>query len=592
MTAAVTETPALPTETTAPRLNRTDWLLLLAFCLLLFGYQMFSGRPLSLHEARLPELSREMLHTHQFLFPQSGGRPWLERPPIPHWILVGTSALLGQQCDSHWVVRLPSVVMGTAVVLLTAWMAALWFGRTVGLLSGYVLATLYEFYAYCILAEDDIFLAAAVALAIALFVKMEFTPRAADRRVAFFGNRPWELWLFFIVLGAMNMIKSPLIGPIVVVPPIALFLLLSCDSLRIRRYLWLWGGLAALVLFRAWTQAAAHRYPDVLENWKFDYKDTTEYDEPWWYYAVTVLPGLCMPWIWASVFGFLQTLRSALADRLSPARFLWCWAIVPVIVLSIPHRKHHHYLVPSLAPWAILSAVGLFHVGRALLNPKNRPANPWVATAVAAAAAGAALAAFHRKIPIPFVPVLAIAVVIVTAVGVFFFAMSRRRGALAMAACFVGVAACYCWGQSFSPDKVAADTAFLRRAEAETPPGAAFFINGDLGGELDFFRNQFYVRPSAGLLHNLTYLRDQAIRAPDAWVITPLHDLPKLQTLGEVTRVDQSAYSRREKSPQDRFALFHIRFRPDLVRYPRPPYIDTLQAMGRRKGPYCGPPFP
>src|SRR5271156_2227571 len=99
------------------RLSRRDYLLLAAFCLLLFGYEMFSGRALSMHEARLPETSREMLEHHNWLFPESGGRPWLERPPVPHWMLVGTSVVLGQHVDSVWVVRLPSVVMGTLVVL-------------------------------------------------------------------------------------------------------------------------------------------------------------------------------------------------------------------------------------------------------------------------------------------------------------------------------------------------------------------------------------------------------------------------------------------------------------------------------------------
>ena len=86
-----------------------DFLILAAFCLALFGYEMFSGRALSLHEARLAELSREMFANHNWLFPQSGGRPWLERPPLPQWIEVGTSLLLGQRCDAVWVVRLPSV---------------------------------------------------------------------------------------------------------------------------------------------------------------------------------------------------------------------------------------------------------------------------------------------------------------------------------------------------------------------------------------------------------------------------------------------------------------------------------------------------
>src|SRR5258706_15924419 len=118
-----------PPAIASARLRRSDHLLLIAYCLLLFGYSMISGRPLSLHEARLPQTSREMMANHDYLIPRSGGRPWLERPPLPHWITIATSAALGQHSDKAWVVRLPPVMMGTITVLLTAWIAARFFGR-------------------------------------------------------------------------------------------------------------------------------------------------------------------------------------------------------------------------------------------------------------------------------------------------------------------------------------------------------------------------------------------------------------------------------------------------------------------------------
>jgi 4-amino-4-deoxy-L-arabinose transferase-like glycosyltransferase len=577
------------------RLFRRDILLLTAFCLLLFGYELFSGRPLSLHEARLPETAREMLASHNWLFwifPQSGGRPWLERPPVPHWILIGTSLLLGQRCDSVWVVRLPSVIMGTVVVLLTAWMAAAWFGRNVGLLSGFVLATMYEFYAYSVLAEDDIFLAATVALAVAAFVRLEFVSgRERDSRVGFFGNRPWEVWAFYFLLGLTNMVKSPLVGAVVVLAPVAGFIAWARDPLRARRYIWFWGWVIFAILLLAWPLAAAHNYPDVWRNWKFDYGQTHEFDEPAWYYPVA-LAGLCLPWIWASVFGLIGTRKEAMRRGASGTKFLWCWAILSIVALSIPHRKHHHYAVPSLAPWAILSAIGVRDVYRGLINLKAKPPHPAVTMLISAIVAAAGLAIFWRKIDVPGPAVVGLAIAIVLCIGVFTWGISRHKGAFAAGACFVGIATAYCWGQSFTPDLVADDTAFLHRVDREAPTDQPLYVNSDLGGDMDFFRNQFYLRPTATLLHNLTYLRDQAITAKDVWVVTRSRDLVFLQTLGEVQEVDQSAKSRREKSPAERFTLFHLHFFPDLKRYPRPPYINTLQAMDRQKGPYCGPPLP
>jgi 4-amino-4-deoxy-L-arabinose transferase-like glycosyltransferase len=581
------------------RLHGRDFLILIAFCLALFGYEMFSGRALSLHEARLPELSREMFIHHNWLFPQSGGRPWLERPPLPQWIEVGTSMLLGRRCDAVWVVRLPSVLMGLSIVLMTAWAAAVWFGRGVGLLSGLVLATMYEFYAYSVLAEDDIYLAAVVALGLTLFIAMEFASRMhRDERAKFFGNRPWQVWAFFFLLGLMNIVKSPLLGPAVVVGPVGAYLLLSGDWLRIRRYVWFWGSLLFAFLLVSWTLAAAYRYPDVIRNWRFDYADTTQYDQKFWYYAILVLPAFLQPWILASITGFIVTSRAAIGRRTSGERFLWCWAILPVILLSIPHRKHHHYFVPSIAPWAILSAVGISIIWRDLTKPRQPPMNVWPIFAIVAVVVAAGVTMypqivhriFHSEVTVSRANVLILGVIAVGGAAALLWGIARRQPAIAAGACFIGVAAAYCWGQSVLPDIVTQDTAFLHRVDREVPKDEPLYVNSDLAGEMDFFRNQFYLRPSAILLHNLTYLRDQRITVPQVWIVTRHRDLDELEAFGQVEVRDESTHTRRERGPQDRFTLFHLRFRPGLSRYPAPPYINTLQAMGRQQGPYCGPP--
>lgn len=581
-------------------LLRRDFLILAAFCIALFGYEMISGRALSLHEARLPELSREMFVHHNWLFPQSGGRPWLERPPLPQWIEVGTSMLLGHRCDAVWVVRLPSILMGLAIVLMTAWAAAVWFGRGVGLLSGLVLATMYEFYAYSVLAEDDIYLAAAVAVALTLFISMEFASgKERDSRVGFLGNRPWQVWAFFFLLGVMNIVKSPLLGPAVVAGPVGAYLLLSGDLRRICRYIWLWGWLMFGLLLVSWMLAAWRSYPDVLRNWLFDYKDTTQYDQPFWYYVAVVLPAFLEPWILASITGFIVTSRAAIHRRTSAERFLWCWAILPVILLSVPHRKHHHYFVPSIAPWAILSAVGISIIWRDLTRFRARQMNLGAAWAVAAAFLALIVASyqpiarrfFHAEPNVPKMDVLVLAAVSFLFVAALLWAISRRRAFIGAAACFVGLGFAYCWGQRVLPDIVTQDTAFLHRVDREVPANEPLYVNGDLGGEMDFFRNQFYLRPSAGLLHNLTFLRDQRITAPAVWVITRHRDIDELKPLGQVEVRDVSAHTRRERNADDRFTLFYLRFRPDLERYPVPSYINTLQAMGREKGPYLGKPL-
>jgi len=73
-----------------------------------------------MHEARLPELAREIVQgKSNWLLPLSGGRPWLERPPLPHWYTAGSMWLFGQT-HTEWVARLPAALMGTILVLLGA----------------------------------------------------------------------------------------------------------------------------------------------------------------------------------------------------------------------------------------------------------------------------------------------------------------------------------------------------------------------------------------------------------------------------------------------------------------------------------------
>jgi 4-amino-4-deoxy-L-arabinose transferase-like glycosyltransferase len=573
------------------RLRSNDYLLLGAFCLVLFGYAMVSGSPLSLHSARLPETAREMMASHDWLIPRSGGRPWLERPPLPHWITIAVSALMGQRCDRVWVVRLPAALMGVLVVLTTAWTASATMGRRIALCAGYALATAYEFWRYSTLSEDDIFLAAIVVAAMALFVRAEFVdPAASDGRIGLIGARPWPIVGFFALAGLTNLAKGPLVGAVVVLAPAGAYLLWNLNWLRLRRYLWIWGGLIFIALTVFWPYMIYRRYPATLHNWLFDYSQTDQYDEPFWYYFVQ-LPGIFMPWSLFAILGLCMTARDAFHRKNSFQRFLWCWAIVPLLVLSIPHRKHHHYLVPSLSPWGIMAGIGIAQVADWLFALSKKQRDPLMGVLLFGLPISVAIVLLHKFIPGPLIATIALAVVWSACVLGFYVGLRKTSRPIVFASVLAGLLIAYCWGETVMPDTTSADTAFLRQVEKTVPQNEILAINSDLDGEMDFFRNQFYVRPDALLLHNLTYLRDENLHAPDVYVVTRASDEPKLATLGHVDELLQSQKTRRERSPADRFTLFHLIFRPDLKRYPAipPDQITTMQAMDRAPGPWCGP---
>ncbi len=472
--------------TDLPRLRGADYLLLTAVSVLLFGYALVESRCLTMHEAVLPQNSREMMIDHDWLIPKYGFQPWLERPPLPQWITVGFASLVGH-CDREWIVRTPVVVLGIVVVLLTGWMTSLWYGRTIGLLSGLVLATMWEFYTYSSDSEADMFLCAIVTGAVALFVYLEFCRRGVtgdspsppaplpsgergeegplsqgvrgDRSpsplggegpgvrgesVGFFGARPWRVLAFFVLFGMTNLAKGLIFGTLMVAVPVACYLFWNLDLRAMRRYIWLPGWLAFAVVSLTWPLLICQKYPDVIELWASDYVGRLNQGfirEPVWYYAVT-LPWVMLPWTGVAIYGLWRTGAAALKRRCSAERFLWCWAVMTPVIFSIPQGKHHHYLLQCLAPWAVLTALGAVRIWEAVRQAPLWLRNPALGLLTVALPADLALAFLRHKIPGPawVLPLFLLAVPL----GVFLlhWGITRTNGRLALAAVFTFLTAC------------------------------------------------------------------------------------------------------------------------------------------------------
>ncbi len=169
------------------------------------------------------------------------------------------------------------------------------FGRGIGIVSGLVLATMYEFYTYSTLAEDDIFLGVLVMGAMALFVGQEFRVDAMveEGRIGFLGWRPWRVVAFFVFLGLTNLAKGPVVGAAVVIGAIGAYFVMPSilweggedlsfvfhfppeQRRRIRRYWWLWGILGAAVIALSWHVYVARLYPGAggyLANLRYDFR--------------------------------------------------------------------------------------------------------------------------------------------------------------------------------------------------------------------------------------------------------------------------------------------------------------------------------
>jgi 4-amino-4-deoxy-L-arabinose transferase-like glycosyltransferase len=592
---------------TDPRsLRPADYCLLILLCAALAAPALLDGRWLTTHEATHCLNVREMFDSGQFGIPTYGGRPWLERPPVPHW-LTGIPAAIVADCSTTWAMRVGSILAGMVSVLVVGWAVAGCFGRHFGLMSAAVLATFREFAAYSVGPEADIFLATFVTLAGALFLRSEFGPNGGrPERATFFGTRPWSVLGVFIVLGATNAMKGPLFGTAFLASSLGVYFVAGRHWASLRRYVWLWGWLAYFAVGCLWPLFGYSRHPDIVDLWFNDYgKRLNEgyVGEPAWYYAVH-LPWNLFPWTFPALVGLCVTCRFVFSERNQPWQFLWAWALVPPVLLSAFQGKHHHYLLNCVAPWAPIAVAGSIWLWRQALTWPTQlrsplfglvdPADtrwstvrsPLFGLVILGLPGTAAAFLLSKKIPGPewVAYTAAIGWPFVAASG-WYFAM-HRNGRVAFTG-FIGVilvvnTAAYLHRTAYM-DSYAGDRAFLAEVDQKVPAETPIYVLNEWH-PLNAAWPLYYLGPRAHLLHHITFLSSDRLTAPEVYVIGRRYDEAALTGYGAVERIAESPKTRAESSPMDRYTLYRLRFFADLVRYPEPP-VNGMEATGRSMGP-------
>lgn len=598
-------------------LTRRDVTTLIGYCLLLFGIAIVSGRPLTLHECVLPQTARSMFADGDFVIPKINGQtpdraatampaePWVESPPLPQWITVALATPFGR-CDSEGIVRIGPTLVGTYVVLLTGWMAALWYGRSLGLLAGLVLATTLEFTRYGWLAEDEIYLTGIVTTVVALFVKIEFggghAPLAMNATRTWWGTAlntlfgPRSRWVtaFFVMMGATNLVKGLIFGTVMASIPLAGFLALSLQPQRIARYVWVWGVVLFLAVMFAWPLAAYSRYPDAFDVWYFDlfgrlrgtYK---EINEPFWYYPVNML-WMLMPWTVVIPAGLYVTRTSAWRDRTSPERFLWCWAFLVPAVFSIPGGKHHHYMLHALAPWAILGALGVRQMRTWILDWPKWVTHPATNAAAYGIPAVIALAVAGSKLPGPtWLPyVLMLAVPIITAS--LAWSMLDRKAWRAGAVAFTVLFGCYAGGHFYAAQHIDSnrqDVVFLKSVRQHVVADKLPILIDMSANSFHGMMGLFYMPDDAVLLHNLSFLGAAEIKSPEVFVVAMASLKDEIATFGSVETLETSQRIPRARTSRDKLTLFRLKFDQEISRIPAHNLrVNPMQAMNRMGGPH------
>jgi 4-amino-4-deoxy-L-arabinose transferase-like glycosyltransferase len=496
-----------------------------------------------------------------------------------------------------WPVRVPALLCSLATVWLTASLTARWFGRTSGLLSGLTLATASQFAGQAWRANDTAALTLLVTATLAAFARCELARGAeCDARHGvwpeWLSARPARWLVFFVLLGATNLTGPLGLGPLCALVPIAGFLVWNWDARRLQRFGWVWGWLAATTLGLLWPATVAARYPEAWDFWSFDLRVRLSGEEtgfgaavakPMWYYAA-ILPWVLAPWSLVIPAGIWKTRHEALAERYSPQRFVWCWAMIWPLLASMLPGKSPQYLMPSLPAWSILAAFGL-----QWLRDRIREWPVWS----------------RRPLPLTAVIVLPLTVwlwLARMAVGGWQSAplwlwlcppvaawcvwnlhrLDFRRTAQAM---FLSLATLYVVGFAESglrrEPRLRAEAAFLRQVREAVPAGSALFLDMSLGGAKGCWC-QFALGERAVPLHNLTFLHAADLSDREVFVVTEGTNRVLLDRLGEVLPLLDSG-----ETNEPALQLYRLKRHANApIAKTASPNVSPLQAKFPSLGPY------
>jgi 4-amino-4-deoxy-L-arabinose transferase-like glycosyltransferase len=317
----------------------------LIFVASLFFFGQLHAPLLEPQEPRYAEIPRQMLAEGRFVLPVLHGQPYLDKPPLLYWLVMGSYQLFGVH---DWSARLLPGLVGVLTVLTTWW----WGRRTLGERAGFWGAMILCLSARFVYLERMLTMDGLLCLCVTAALATGHAACADPR------HRRRLLVLSAIACGLGLLTKGP-IALLLVAPPLLVY---GWLDRRWRCFRWrevaLYFGVM-LAVAAPWYLALTVQQPQFA--WSFFWTHNVvrffapfDHEEPFWFH----LPGLLLgtlPWIL-----LLPGLARYVARRWRrrPQRppalgfcmlaFLW-----GVAFFSAAGCKRATYILPALPPFAL-----------------------------------------------------------------------------------------------------------------------------------------------------------------------------------------------------------------------------------------------
>lgn len=309
-------------------------------------------------EARYAEIPREMIAADNWVSPRLNGLRYFEKPVLGYWVTGISMQVFG---ETAFAMRLPSA-LSAGLSALALFMLLLRFTqrRTTALNAAMIyLSMLGVFLIGTINILDSVF----SFLLTAAFVSFYFSHKETDskKRLVYLlllglfcgGAFLAKGFLAFVLLGAV-------IGPYVIWQG-------RWQELFTRGWIAL---LSAILVIAPWALLVHFQEPEYWhyffweEHVKRFASEEAQHAEPIWFYLM-FLPLLTLPWIAQLPLALNKLLMSEDGSDNAPGKdrdlLKYCilWFSMPFIFFSVSRGKLPTYILPCLAPLAVMLAVGI-----------------------------------------------------------------------------------------------------------------------------------------------------------------------------------------------------------------------------------------
>ncbi|MCC7461832.1 MAG: glycosyltransferase family 39 protein [Gammaproteobacteria bacterium] len=336
---------------------RRDLLRLLLIAVALLGAGLGLRHPWPADEPRFALVARDMVASGAWLFPRIGADLYADKPPLFFWCIAFFYKLTGSLRVAF---LLPALAAGLATLAAVHDLARRLWGRQAAVCAAATLLFTLQFLSVMRGGQIDPLLCGLETLSL----------YALLRHLLLGSGWGWyALGAFLAGLGVIT--KGVGFLPILVLIPYGLARARGWPGLYTGRGGWRWavlgcGGLLAgiavwfvpmlLAVAAAGTpELLAYRDEILFRQTLTRYANAWHHVEPWYYFLVSVIPGLWLPWT-PLLFWLGPRWRAAWRERSAAVWLPLGWLLLVLLFFSLSHGKRGVYVFPLLPALALAAA--------------------------------------------------------------------------------------------------------------------------------------------------------------------------------------------------------------------------------------------